>query len=37
MKIWLLKIREFHDWLAQRGNKYGIISKIFETYEKVKF
>ena len=29
-------IRVLHGWLAQRGNKYGIISKIFETYEKVK-
>ena len=30
-------IRVLHGWLAQRGNKYGIISKLFETYEKVKF
>ena len=29
-------IRVLHGWLAQRGNKYGIISKLFETYEKVK-
>ena len=30
-------IRVLHGWLAQRGNKYGIISELFETYEKVKF